>query len=125
MRLCFCVSVSRAVAWGHDCIPVGIFAAVPSRSRLANCEPEVVGGGTINSFKNERRERKVKRIHDILRLHEYKPVTEPSSLQAVNAAFSRSAMSAGLIQKGKLVFCVNKHVKASQGGTLLDSTGSI
>ena len=60
---------------------------------------EVVGGGTINSFKNERRERKVKRIHDILRLHEYKPVTEPSSLQAVNAAFSRSAMYAGLFRK--------------------------
>ena len=75
---------------------------VDMKSIRAGGQAKFVGGGTINLPKKERREKKVKRIHDILRLHEYKPVTEPSSLQAVNAAFSRSTLSQNCLRRREI-----------------------
>ena len=75
---------------------------VDMKSIRAGGQAKFVGGGTINLPKTERREHKVKRIHDILRLHEYKPITEPSSLQAVNAAFSRSTLSQNCLRRREI-----------------------
>ena len=52
---------------------------------------QFLGGGAINPRRGERREQRVKRIHDDTReFNEYIPVAKATSLQVVNAYFARN-----------------------------------
>ena len=55
------------------------------------CKTQFLGGGAINPRRGERREQRVKRIHDDTReFNEYIPVAKATSLQVVNAYFARN-----------------------------------